>query len=80
MAFRTPALLILALAITGVSAPAAEAAVYAVARYEMDVVTVMDPAAIEPVVGSANLRRAWSVSIQRNLVSGGPQQPGYVLP
>lgn len=59
-------------------APAAQAAVYAVVRSEPDVVTVMDPAAVEPVGGSDTQRRAWSVSVQKTLVSGGPQQPGYV--
>ncbi len=69
----------LALAAASLSyASGAEAAVYAVVRSEMDVVTVMDPGAIEVVPGSDNLRDAWSVSVQRNLVSGGPQQPGYV--
>lgn len=70
-------LLALALA-SGLGASAARAAVYAVVRSETDVVTVMDPTAVEPVAGKASLYRAWSVSVQRNLVSGGPQQPGYV--
>lgn len=60
------------------SVSAAHAATYAVVRLEPDVVTLMDPAAIEAVAGSDALRRAWSVSVQKNLVSDGPQQPGYV--
>jgi hypothetical protein len=60
------------------SATPSRAAVYAVVRSETDVVTVMDPAAVELVPGKSDLRRAWSVSVQRNLVSGGPQQAGYV--
>jgi hypothetical protein len=59
-------------------ATAAPAAVYAIVRSEPEVVTVMDPAAIEAVDGSDTLRRAWSVSVKKNLVSGGPQEPGYV--
>ncbi|MFI4966942.1 MAG: surface-adhesin E family protein [Caulobacterales bacterium] len=71
--------LILALACAGLAcAPAARASVYAVVRSEPGVVTVMDPAAIELVAGAPQLRSASSVSVQRNLVSGGPQQPGYV--
>jgi hypothetical protein len=80
MALRAHARPTLALAAAAgvLTASTAQAAVYAVVRYDMDVVTVMDPASVETVPGSDNLRRAWSVSVQRNLVSGGPQQPGYV--
>jgi surface-adhesin protein E len=79
MTFQAQARLILALTCAGaVCAPAARAAVYAVVRSEPGVVTVMDPAAVERVDGSPSLRRAWSVSIQKVLISGGPQQPGYV--
>lgn len=79
MSLRAPAWLILALAGASLSsASAAQAAVYALVRSEPDVMTVIDPAAIEPVAGSDTLRRAWSIAVQKNLVSGGPQQPGYV--
>ncbi len=79
MARRALPLLILALIPAGfIHASNAQAAAYAVVRSEMDVVTVIDPSAVEDVPDSANLRRAWSISVQRNLVSGGPQQPGYV--
>lgn len=59
------------------AAPHASAAVFAVVRSEPDVVTVIDPRAVE-AIGATAVRRAWNVSVQRNLVSGGPQQPGYV--
>lgn len=60
------------------SAGVAHSAIYAVVRLETDVVTVMDPKAVETVAGADNLKHAWSVSIQRTLSSDGPQQPGYV--
>jgi hypothetical protein len=56
---------------------AAHAAVYSVLQSAPDVVTVLDPAAIE-TVGATAVRRAWSVSVKRSLTTGGPQQPGYV--
>jgi hypothetical protein len=59
-------------------ASAVEASVFAVVRSQPDAVTVIDPAAVEPVAGDGGLRRAWSVTVQKNLVSGGPQQPGYI--
>jgi len=72
---RTLPILILALA--GLSAAAgAKAAVFAVIRSSDNEVVVLDPAAIETVAGG--VRRAWNVSIQKNLGAGGPQQPGYV--
>jgi hypothetical protein len=43
-----------------------------------DVVTVIDPKASELVGGPGGVRRTWAVSVKRTLVSGGPQQPGYV--
>lgn len=57
--------------------PGARAATFDVVRSNPDIVTLLDPSAVEPV-GDGKVRRAWSVSVQRNLVSGGPQQPGYV--
>jgi hypothetical protein len=71
--------LILALAAVGVCiAPAAGAASYAMVRAQPDAITVMDPAAVEISPGGDNLRRAYSVTVQRTLTSEGPQQPGYV--
>ena len=60
------------------TAPASQAAVFAMVRAEPDTITVMDPAAVEAVPGAGNLRRAYSVTVQKTLVSDGPQQPGYV--
>jgi hypothetical protein len=60
------------------SASAAKASVYAVISSTPDVVTVIDPKASEMVGGPGGVRRAWTVSVRRILVSGGPQQPGYV--
>ncbi len=60
------------------SPAAAQAAVYAIVRLETDAIAVMDPKAVEPVVGADNLKRAWSVVIQRSLTTDGPKQPGYV--
>jgi hypothetical protein len=37
----------------------------------------MDPAAVEKVPGGP-IRRAYSVTVRRNLLNGGPPQPGYV--
>ena len=71
--------LFLALAAAGLAAPpAARAAVFAMMRAQPDAITVMDPAAVEAVPGSDTLRRAFSVTVQKTLVSDGPQQPGYV--
>jgi hypothetical protein len=71
--------LFLTLAIAGLAvAPASQAAVFAVVRAEPDTITVMDPAAVEAVPGAVNLRRAYSVTVQKTLSAEGPQQPGYV--
>jgi hypothetical protein len=69
--------LILALVAACASGPAG-AAVYAMVRADPDAITLMDPSAVEAVPGAAELRRAYSVTVQKNLVSGGPQHPGYV--
>jgi len=75
---RLSLILMLAGADLGVAAPG-RAGVYAVVRSETDVVTVLDPAAVESVPGDNSRLRAWSISVQRNLLSGaGPQQEGYV--
>ena len=60
------------------SASAAQASVYALISSTPDVVTVIDPKASEMVGGPGGVRRTWAVSVKRTLVSGGPQQPGYV--
>jgi hypothetical protein len=39
--------------------------------------TVMDPQGVETVAGSP-VKKAWAVRIQRNILSSGPPQPGYV--
>ncbi len=71
--------LFLTLAVAGLAGPpAARAAVFSVVRSEPDTITLMDPAAVEAVPGAGNLRRAYSVTVQKTLVSDGPQQPGYV--
>ena len=59
-------------------APAAGAAVYTVIGSGPDAVTVIDPAAVKRMDADGAVRRAWSVSVKRSLVDGGPQQPGYV--
>ena len=56
----------------------AAAATYDVIRSGEAMITVLDPDAVERV-GDGQIRRARSVSVQKNLVSGGPQQPGYVI-
>ncbi len=50
---------------------------YFVIRRTDEAWTVMDPNAIERVDGGP-LRRAYSVTVRRNLLNGGPPQPGYV--
>jgi hypothetical protein len=55
---------------------AAGAIVYVIRRTE-DSWTVMDPAAVERVAGGP-IRRTYSVTVRRNLLNGGPPQPGYV--
>lgn len=66
-----------ALAATLAAGPAARAATFDVVRSGPDMVTLLDPSAVE-TLGDGRVRRAWSVSVQKNLVSGGAQQPGYV--
>jgi len=57
-------------------APPAAVTVYVIRRTE-DSWTVMDPAAVEKVAGGP-IRRTYSVVVRRNLLNGGPPQPGYV--
>jgi len=56
--------------------PSPSTMVYVIRRTE-DAWTVMDPTAIEQVPGGP-IRRAYSVTVRRNLLNGGPPQPGYV--
>jgi hypothetical protein len=56
---------------------AARALTFDVILSDPDQVTVINPAAVE-TVGDTKVLRTVSVSIKRNLVSGGPPQPGYV--
>ena len=56
---------------------AAQAQPYYVLRSSGDARTIIDPAAIEQVPGGA-VRKTWTVTVQRNIVSGSPAQPGYV--
>jgi len=70
----------LCLALSGAglaAAGTARAVSFDVIRSGPDMVTLIDREAIAPV-GAGKVRRARSVSVQKNLVSGGPQQPGYV--
>jgi hypothetical protein len=57
--------------------PIAPSAVFYVIRRTEEAWTVMDPAAVERTVGSP-VARAYSVTVRRNLLNGGPPQPGYV--
>jgi hypothetical protein len=77
MAYPRTVLVSASLAAALFGACAAGAATFDVVRAGPDTVTLMDRAAVETLEGG-KLRRAWSVNVQRNLVSGGPQQPGYV--
>ena len=65
-----PALYVLTVAST------AHAAVFAVIRQTPNEVVVIDPAAVETT--PEGMRRAWNVSVQKSLGTGGPPQPGYV--
>lgn len=78
LAVRLPAALVAACAglLGAFVATSAGASTYAVISSTPDVVTVIDPKASEAVEGA--VRRTWAVSVKRTLVSGGPQQPGYV--
>ncbi|WP_337186265.1 surface-adhesin E family protein [Phenylobacterium sp.] len=67
-----------ALVAGGFLAPgAAEARTFYVVQSAADAWTVMDPEGIERV-GDSAVRRAWSVRVQRNILTGDPPTPGYV--
>lgn len=60
------------------AASSAAARTFYVVRSGADAWTVMDAGGIEQVAGSP-VRKAWSVTVQRNILSAGlPPQPGYV--
>lgn len=77
MALRTRLRPILPAVCAALAATPAAASVYAVVQSSPDEVTVLDPAGIETIPGG-DWRRASSVAVKRNLVTGGPPQPGYV--
>lgn len=68
--------LVLLFALNG--AAGATAATYAVVQSGPESWTLMDPAGIETIPGAGTLRRAWTVRVQRNILTGDPPQPGYV--
>jgi len=59
------------------AATPALARTFYVIQSSADAWTVMDAQGIEPIPGG-QLRRAWAVRVQRNILSGDPPQPGYV--
>jgi hypothetical protein len=61
----------------GLLAAGAEARTFYVVQSGGDAWTVMDPEGIERV-GEGPVRRAWSVRVQRNILTGDPPTPGYV--
>ena len=61
---------------TTLAAPVKTTLVYVIRRTP-DAWTVMDPAMIERVPGGV-VRRAWSVTVRRNLLDAGEPHPGYV--
>jgi hypothetical protein len=77
MAPRTRLSSILPAICAALTAAPAAASVYAVVQSSPDEITVLDPAAVEAIPGG-DWRRASNVAVKRNLVTGGPPQPGYV--
>jgi hypothetical protein len=72
-----PILAFLAAAVLFAAAPA-EARTFYVVRSGANAWTVMDADSIERILDTSVLR-AWSVTVQRNILSAGqPPQPGYV--
>lgn len=70
--------LALAVVATLFGVASARARTFYVVRSGSDAWTVMDAGGIEQVPGSP-VRKAWSVTVQRNILSAGlPPQPGYV--
>jgi hypothetical protein len=73
---RTRLSLTLAAAVLA-AATAAHAAIFDVIKSGPDMVTVINPQAVE-TLGDGKVRRVQTVSIQKSLLSNGPAQPGYV--
>lgn len=59
------------------AAGVAQARIFYITQSGPDAWTVMDASGIERTPGS-NVRKAWAVRVQRNILSGDPPQPGYV--
>lgn len=76
---RLPPLIVsaAAVAMAAFAAGAAHAKVFLIAQSGDDAWTVMDASGIETTAGSP-IRKAWTVRVQRNILSGNPPQPGYV--
>ena len=72
---RAPLILSLTLA-CGLAATPAAGAAFTIIRSGPEQVTVVDPAGVERLAG--DVRRASSITVQKNLITGGPPQPGYV--
>lgn len=63
--------------VTSAASVATPATGFFVIRRTEDAWTVMDPTTIERIDGGP-VRRTYSVTVRRNLLNGGPPQPGYV--
>ena len=58
-------------------AGAAQAKIFNMIEIGADTVLLIDPTGIERV-GDGAVRKAWIVSVQRNMTTGAAPQPGYV--
>lgn len=67
-----------AAAALALSAAAADARSFYVVQSGPDAWTVMDPEGIERVGAGSEVRKAWAVRVQRNILTGNPPTPGYV--
>src|SRR5438128_9496198 len=61
----------------GLGAGAADARSFLVVRTQPDAWMIVDPDGIETVPGG-QVRRMWTVTVQRNILNDDPPQPGYV--
>ena len=59
------------------AAASAEARSFYVIQSGPEAWTVMDPEGIERI-GDGTVRKAWTVRVQRNILTGNPPTPGYV--
>jgi hypothetical protein len=59
-------------------AGAAEARSFYVIQSGPEAWTVMDPEGIERIGQEGQVRKAWAVRVQRNILTGNPPTPGYV--